>query len=175
MKSIFFHILNIVVALSSIAQTKTDQGTVNFKIKNAGLSVEGKFAAPVCIVAFDPNNLSQSKLSGTIVTASINTNNASRDGHLRKAEYFDASKFPVLKIESTAISADANGKYKAVCNVIIKGVTKSIVIPFSYLESNGTFTIEGQFVLNRRDFSIGSKSIILSDVVNITIKVIGKK
>jgi polyisoprenoid-binding protein YceI len=175
MKQFFFAILFIGIALGSMGQVKTDQGSVAFKIKNAGLSVDGKFAAPICIVSFDPNNLSQAKLSGTIVTTSINTNNSSRDGHLRKPEYFDVVKYPVIKIESASISADGKGKYKAVCNIIIKGVTKSVTIPFSYLESNSTFTIEGQFIINRRDFGVGGKSIILSDNVNITIKVIGNK
>ncbi len=175
MKHFFSIVLFIAVVLSNMAQTKTDQGSVTFKIKNAGLSVDGKFSAPICILTFDPNNLGQAKLSGTIVSTSINTDNSSRDGHLRKPEYFDVAKFPVIKIESTSISADGKGKYKAICNVIIKGVTKSVTIPFSYLEASGTFTIEGQFIINRRDYGVGGKSIILSDNVNITIKVIGKK
>jgi polyisoprenoid-binding protein YceI len=174
MKPVFFNFLFIIFTLSSFGQIKTEQGSVTFKIRNAGISVDGKFSAPICILTFDPNNLSQSKLTGTIVTSSINTNNASRDGHLRKPEYFDVAKYPVIKIESTSVLADAKGKYKAVCNVYIKGVTKSVSIPFTYNVSNGTFTMEGQFIINRRDFGVGDKSIILSDNVNITIKVIGK-
>jgi polyisoprenoid-binding protein YceI len=157
------------------AQTKTDKGSVNFKIKNAGMSIDGQFSAPICIIQFDPNDLSKSKFNGTIVSASINTNNNARDNHLRKEEYFDASKYPTIKIESTSITADGSGKYKANCNLTLKGITKSITLPFTYTDNNQSFSLEGSFTLNRRDYGIGSKSIILSDNATISIKVIGKK
>jgi polyisoprenoid-binding protein YceI len=175
MKQITVFCVAILTTIATMAQIKTDQGSVTFKIKNAGISVDGKFGAPICIINFDPANLGKSKFNGTVVTSAINTENNSRDNHLRKAEYFDASKFPTIKIESTSISSDAPGKYKSICNVTIKGITKSVTIPFSYIEANGSFTMVGSFIINRRDYGIGGKSIILSDNVNITIKVSGKK
>jgi polyisoprenoid-binding protein YceI len=157
------------------AQVKTDQGSVKFKIKNAGISVNGNFSAPICVISFDPKDVSKSKFSGVLVTSSINTDNQGRDAHLRKPDYFDATKYPTIKIESTSISADGNGRYKAKCTLTLKDVSKSIDIPFTYIEQNGSFTMEGSFSINRRDYGVGDKSLILSDNVSISIKVIGKK
>jgi polyisoprenoid-binding protein YceI len=175
MKHILVSLVVLIIATSTMAQIKTDQGSVTFRIKNAGMGVDGKFSAPICIISFDPSNLSKSKFSGVVVATSINTDNSGRDNHLRKPEYFDVTKYPTIKIESVSFSESGKGQFKGVCNVTIKGITKSVTIPFSYMEASGTFTMDGSFVINRRDFGVGGKSIILSDNANITIKVSGKK
>ncbi len=175
MKHILASFVIAFMAITSKAQIKTDQGNVTFKIKNAGIGVDGKFGAPICIVNFNSDNVGLSKFTGTIVTTSINTDNNGRDNHLRKPEYFDAAKYPTIKIESTAITIDGKGKYKATCNLTLKGITKIVTIPFTYLDNNGMFNMEGSFLINRRDFGVGGKSIILSDNVNITVKISGKK
>jgi polyisoprenoid-binding protein YceI len=175
MKQILTSLIVFMLTITAMAQIKTDQGSVTFKIKNAGMSVEGKFGSPICIINFDPSNLSKSKFSGVVVATSINTDNSGRDNHLRKPEYFDVAKYPTIKIESVSFSETGKGQYKAVCNLTIKDVTKSITIPFSYSETNGNLAMEGNFVINRRDFGVGGKSIILSDNANVTIKISGKK
>jgi polyisoprenoid-binding protein YceI len=175
MKHILAPLVMLVIAINMMAQIKTDQGSVTFKIKNAGMGVDGKFGAPICIINFDPTNLSKSKFSGVVVATSINTDNNGRDNHLRKPEYFDVVKYPTIKIESVSFSEIGKGDYKAVCNITIKGVTKSVTIPFTYSEANGMIAMEGNFIVNRRDFGVGGKSIILSDNANIKIKVTGKK
>jgi polyisoprenoid-binding protein YceI len=175
MKQIITSLVVLMITFTSMAQVKTDQGSVTFKIKNAGMGVDGKFGAPICIINFDPSNLSKSKFSGVVVATSINTDNNGRDNHLRKPEYFDVAKYPTIKIESTSITESGKGQFKAVCNLTIKEVTKSVTIPFSYSEANGSIAMEGSFIINRRDFGVGGKSIILSDNANITIKISGKK
>jgi polyisoprenoid-binding protein YceI len=175
MKHILISLVVLMITITTMAQIKTDQGSVTFKIKNAGIGVDGKFGAPICIINFDANNLSKSKFNGLIVATSVNTDNNGRDNHLRKPEYFDVAKYPTIKIESTSIVESGKGQYKAVCNLTIKDVTKSVTIPFSYSETTSSIAIEGSFIINRRDFGVGGKSIILSDNANITIKISGKK
>jgi polyisoprenoid-binding protein YceI len=175
MKQIFLSLVVLLTTYTAMAQIKTDQGSVTFKIKNAGMGVDGKFSAPICIINFDPSNLSKSKFSGVVVATSINTDNSGRDNHLRKPEYFDVAKYPTIKIESVSFSESGKGQYKAVCNLTIKDVTKSLTIPFTYSEASGSIAMEGSFVINRRDFGVGGKSIILSDNANVKIKISGKK
>ena len=54
-----------------------------------------------------PMTLIEAQTVGTIpiVAASINTNNGSRDGHLKKAEYFDVATFPKLTMKNSVQSS----------------------------------------------------------------------
>jgi polyisoprenoid-binding protein YceI len=57
-------------------------------------------------------------------------------------------------------------KYKGTFDLTIKGVTKRVEIPFTYMnkENGGAFSAE--FAVNHRDFGVGNKSLILSDEVD---------
>ncbi|ACZ32039.1 YceI family protein [Xylanimonas cellulosilytica DSM 15894] len=52
-------------------------------------------------VAEDPL---ESWASATLAAASIDTDNAERDGHLRSADFLDAANFPAISFRSTGIS-----------------------------------------------------------------------
>jgi len=78
---------------------------VGFSVKHMMIStVRGKFGSFDAQIQLDPANLSSSKVSATIDAASIDTNEAKRDGHLRSADFFDAEKYPTLSFTSTQVS-----------------------------------------------------------------------
>jgi polyisoprenoid-binding protein YceI len=57
----------------------------------------------------------------------------------------------------------------------LKGQTKDILVPFSFIEKDGKATLKGTFTINRLDFGVGESSMILSNNVVITIEVIASK
>ncbi len=143
----------------------TDAGSkIHFTIKNFGIKTGGDFTGLAGIVKFDTKNLEASYFNVTVQSTSIDTDNGSRDGHLRKAEYFDAATYPQIKIISTKITASTvAGRFYVFANLTIKGVTKPIEFGFSALPQNDGYFFEGQFNINRRDFGVGGNSMSLAD------------
>jgi len=155
----------------------SDNGSaVTFVIKNFGLGVDGSFKNLKGSIKFDPNNPEATLFNVTVDVATINTDNGSRDNHLRKEEYFDAAKFPIITFLSEKVEKTANaGLYIVKGKFTVKGISKSISIPFSATAQNGGYLFNGKVVLNRRDFKVGGNSMVLSDNLTLTLKVFAPK
>jgi polyisoprenoid-binding protein YceI len=91
MQRIILFLSVIISAGSATAQYKpTDQGsTVQFKIKNLGFNVNGFFTGLQGNIQFDPAHPDQGHFDVSVDAASVNTDNSTRDEHLRKENYFD--------------------------------------------------------------------------------------
>ncbi len=157
--------------------TPKDAGSsVKFIIKNLGSKVNCSLNGLAGSINFNPTNLAQSSFNVTVNAATINTGNGSRDKHLKKAEYFDATAFPTLNIVSTKITNSSTaGRFFIIGNITIKGVTKPIQIGFSATPSGTGYLFEGEFELNRRDFGVGGSSIILADKLKVQLSVLAIK
>ena len=69
-----------------------------------------------------------SRVWGSVQVASIDTNNADRDEHLRGPDFFDAEHWPSIMFESTAIEHVEAGSYRVTGNLTIKGITREIEV-----------------------------------------------
>jgi len=77
---------------------------VGFGVKHMMIStVRGKFTRFDADVQLDPANVEAAKVTARIEAASIDTNEAKRDGHLRSPDFFDADKYPTLTFTSTSV------------------------------------------------------------------------
>lgn len=171
--------LPLLFSIGLTAQTLTpdDAGsTVKFTIKNFGLNVGGTLKGLKGKITFLPTNLPASTFAITLDAATINTGNGSRDGHLKKDDYFDVEKFPTLQFVSTSITAgDKSGSYNIAGLLTIKGKAKSISFPFTATPTAGGHQFTGSFSINRRDFKVGGNSLVLSDKLNVSLNVAAKK
>lgn len=151
----------------SMAQNglKVISSKISFKIKNAGLSVDGTFSGFECEINFTPEQYKSATIKASLNTNTINTGINARDNHLKKEEFFDINKFPKIVMVSSFFGKDGN-KYLGYFKLTMKGITKDITIPFIF--ENNTF--KGNFILNRRDYNIGGKSFMMSDNVSISIE-----
>ncbi len=156
----------------SFAQMLVKTSFVVFNIKNGKLTVDGTFSGTNAFIFFEPTKLATSSFEGKIETKTISTGIKMRDNHLKKAEFFDSEKFPEITLKSKSIIADANGKYKAICILTIKGKTKQVDLPFTYNLENKTATFNGTLNINRLDFGIGGTSAIMANIVQINIKIV---
>lgn len=142
-------------------QWQTTKANISFQIKNAGLVIKGSFSGLEAHLNFDPQDLSNSQLKGSIKAESINTANSMRDIHLRMPDYFRVIKYPTLEMTSTKISSHPTG-YLGMFDLTIKGKTQQKKIPFSVDIQESKAVFKAQFELNRLDFGIGGRSFILS-------------
>ncbi|HEX6892324.1 MAG TPA: YceI family protein, partial [Chryseolinea sp.] len=67
---------------------------ITFKIKNAGITVDGSFSDLQADIRFNPKDLNKSVLKASLGVASINTGIKKRDKDLQMRKYFDAEKYP---------------------------------------------------------------------------------
>lgn len=178
MKPLFTSILILFVNLAIAQQLKpVDEGSeVSFKIKNFGINVSGTFTGLKGKITFNPDSLPASEFDVTVDTKTINTGIDQRDNHLRKEEYFDAEKHPTIHFISTKITTSTNKEYLFVFGKLtIKDVTKEVSFPFKATKQGEDYVFEGDFKINRRDYTVGGGSITMADELTVNLKVVGKK
>jgi polyisoprenoid-binding protein YceI len=149
--------------------------TVTFKIKNFGFNTDGSFKGLQGVIVWDAQNPARDSFDVSIDAASVNTDNDTRDDHLKKDTYFDVEKFPRIRFVSSAVAvADKNGHYTMTGKLTIKGVTKEISFPFLAAAAGEDFIFKGSFTILRRDFGVGGTS-TLSNEVTVTLTVLARK
>jgi polyisoprenoid-binding protein YceI len=101
---------------------------IQFKVKHLMIStVTGSFKEFGAEVELEGDDLSNAQVSFWANTASVDTNSADRDKHLRSADFFDSEKFPKLSFKSTAISGSGEN-WKVTGDLTIKDVTKPVTL-----------------------------------------------
>lgn len=109
-------------------QLDTAHSQVQFSVRHMMIStVRGKFTSFAAEAELDPKDLSKAQVSASADVASIETGDAQRDGHLKSADFFDAEKFPQLKLVSRAVSSSGES-VTVTADLTIRDVTKSITL-----------------------------------------------
>ncbi len=175
MKNIFVLLVFVfsITRLPAQQYAPVDAGSsVKFAIKNFGLNVNGSFKGLQGKIVFNAENLAASVFNVSIDAATVNTGNGSRDGHLKKEEYFDVVKFPKVSFASTKITGSGKaGQYTMEGMLTIKGISKPVSFPFVVSAEGNKNLFTGQFKINRRNFKVGGNSLVLSDDVTVSLNV----
>jgi polyisoprenoid-binding protein YceI len=89
-------------AFSAVYALDPTHTTIGFEVIHLGISkVPGKFKEFKGTFEFDEKTQTLKDLNVEIKTASINTENTDRDGHLKNADFFNVEKFPVSTFKIT--------------------------------------------------------------------------
>ncbi len=156
-----------------------DQGSkVHFVIKNFGIKTGGQLSGLKGDIYFFTTDLAACKFNMSVSSSTIDTDNESRDKHLKAEEYFNAEKFPEITLESTKIektNKTVDGYYFLSANLTIHGITKPISFPFHAEKQNDSYLFTGEFEINRLDFGVGENSAVLSNTVAVSLSVLAKK
>lgn len=103
---------------------------IGFKVKHMMFTnVSGKFQTYEADITTEDDDFTKSNISFSADVASINTNNADRDGHLKSADFFDAENFPKLAFVSSSFKKIDDENYELTGNLSLHGVTKTVVLP----------------------------------------------
>ncbi|TWT02250.1 YceI family protein [Planomicrobium sp. CPCC 101079] len=133
---------------------------VGFSVKHMMISkVKGSFGAYDATVEANEEDLQGALIDFKIDVASINTNNADRDAHLRGADFFDAEEFPYITFKASDIVKKGD-EYELTGDLTMKGITRPATFEVEY-GGKGTnpwgqevvaFNAEGK--VNRKDFGL---------------------
>lgn len=134
---------------------------VNFKISHLGYSwLYGTFKDFDGSFSFDEKNPEASKVNVTLGTASVDTNNAERDKHLRSGDFLNVSEHPTATFASTAVKSTGAGTADISGDLTLNGVTKPVVIAAKFVGQGddpwGGYRagFEGTTTLKLKDFDI---------------------
>lgn len=124
----------VVASLSSSASWAADytvdlsHAFIQFRISHLGYSVlAGRFNDFSGDISWDKENPESSTISINVKTASIDTNWAERDKHIRGTDFLDVEKFPEATFTTTKYTGDASsGKLDG--ELTLHGVTKPITL-----------------------------------------------
>lgn len=171
MKNIFAFIVLILTGYSTVlhAQDAVTRSAITFEIKNLGITTGGSIGGLITRAHFTPANLSASTLEASVDVNTINTDNSSRDEHLRSADFFDVARYPKITLKSVAFRHKSGNNYVGTFILTIKGKSKQIDFPFTFVDKENTVEFKGTFKINRLDFGVGSESVILSNDVIVNI------
>lgn len=151
---------------------------VGFTVRHLGLSkVRGRFNSFRGTVDID-ENVTASRVTAEIDLASVDTNNADRDGHLKSTDFFNVETNPTMTFVSTAVTPDSLAG-----NLTINGITKPVALDLDFhgvaVDGYGTtragFSASGQIL--RSDFGVdfnaplGLDGMLIGDKITIELEI----
>ena len=115
---------------AEVRHWKIDEEHTNlyFSVDHIYAKVQGRFTDYEGTLIFDPDNLKDSKISFEIKVKSVDTGIGKRDRHLRSADFFDASKYPLITFISTSMTKAEKNMYQVSGVLTIKDVSKELVL-----------------------------------------------
>jgi polyisoprenoid-binding protein YceI len=166
-------------------QVDPDHSNLQFKIQHLTVSnVKGAFTKAKGFVNFDGQNFSDLKIDITIDAASISTNHAKRDEHLRGPDFFDVARFPVITFVSKKVTPAGTNRLKVTGDLKIRDITREVTVdvegptpevkdPWGSFRRGATGTTR----INRKDFGImwnkvlDNGGLVVGDEVDITVEI----
>lgn len=133
---------------------------VLFQVRHLLSKVRGRFSEFDGTIVFDEVHPELSSVVFTIQSASLDTNEAARDAHLRSDDFFAVEQFPTLTFTSTSAAKRADATFDVTGDLTIRGVTKRIVLPVTYLGKatdpwgKEKLAFEAEIALNRKEFGL---------------------
>ena len=101
---------------------------VQFHVRHMVISkVHGRFARWSGAIQLDTADLTRSSVEVRIDAASVDTQVADRDAHLKSPDFLDAAKYPEITYRSRRIEK-AGGGYRVIGDLSIHGVTREVVL-----------------------------------------------
>lgn len=148
-------------AADYVIDTQGAHASVQFKIKHLGYSwLTGRFNTFDGKFSYDPKTPEQSSINVNIDTASIDSNHAKRDKHLRSKDFLDVAKFPTSTFKSTKFVFKNETEATVTGDFTLHGVTKSISFPVTKIGEGkdpwGGYRVgfEGTTTLKLADYGI---------------------
>lgn len=155
---------------------------IGFTVRHAGITkVHGTFEEATANLTI-AENISESSVTATVQTTSINTGNADRDGHLKSGDFFGAEENSEMTFTSTSFELDGED-LTLTGDLIIKDVTRpitfsgefagAVVDAFGVTRAGASVTA----TISRKDFgmtwnaAIEAGGVLVSDKVAINLDV----
>ena len=162
-------------------QVDTAHSSASFSIRHLGISnVRGRLAIPAGQLVVG-DDLASTNVSASVDVDSLDTNDHSRDAHVKSPDFLDSAAFPTFEFKSTSIQS-AGEEYILFGNLTIKGNTRPVelAVEFNGAEKHpfdGATRVgfEASTTISKKDFGVefnaplGADKFLLSDKLKISL------
>ena len=138
---------------------------LTFKSSFSGDSVEGVFKRWDAQITFDPKALAASRAVVTVDTGSAATGNPEHDEALPTADWFSVARFPKATFVTRSFKDLGGGRYEAIGDLTVRGVSKPLTLPFTLAISGDQAKMTGVVSLNRTVFGVGQGQFASAETV----------
>jgi len=131
-----------------------------FQVRHLVTKVRGRFPEFSGTIQYNAEKPETSTVSFTIDAASIDTNTADRDAHLRSEDFFHVEKHPQITFVSSKITSKGGDEFDVQGTLTIRGVAKAITLPVTFLGGakdpwgGARIGFETETTINRKDFGL---------------------
>jgi polyisoprenoid-binding protein YceI len=116
-------------AADYVIDTEKAHAFIQFRIKHLGYSwLLGRFNDFDGTFSYVETDPGASRAEVTIRTASIDSNHAERDKHLRSKDFLDVDKYPEARFISSGFTESADNTAVLTGNLTLHGVTRPVTI-----------------------------------------------
>lgn len=106
---------------------------VTFSVRHMMIStVKGQFTVLSGHLHIDEQSPANSSVDAQVATASIDTRDQRRDGHLQSPDFFDAAQYPTITFKSTSVVSLGGNEYNVIGDLTMHGVTKPVTFKAEY-------------------------------------------
>ena len=127
-------------------------------------------------VVYDEAKPANSSVQVTLPLANLDTHVSALDEHLKKPDFFDAAKYPVVTFKSTRVEPLGGNKFKVTGDLTVHGVTKPVVLDATLNKAGmqpmlkvPAIGFDATATIKRSDFGVGAYVPNVSDEVQIRI------
>jgi polyisoprenoid-binding protein YceI len=153
--------------------------------------VRGLFTGIHGWIEFDPDDAMATMFDGEIDATAIWTGEATRDAHLRSADFLDVDNHPTIRFSGRAVERVGDIHAKALTDLTIRGTTRPVELDVAYLgqwqtpfwvgeENRGSMRrigFEATTRITRHDFGVSWQDtlpgggVVVSNAIDIAIDV----
>jgi polyisoprenoid-binding protein YceI len=132
----------------------------SFQVRHLLTKVRGRFSEFEGSITLDEAHPERSSVAVSIQASSIDTNEPTRDTHLRSADFFSVDEFPAITFTSSHILPKNKDLFEVTGDLTLRGVTKRITVPVSLLGTardpwgKDRVAFEAEFTINRKEFGL---------------------
>jgi polyisoprenoid-binding protein YceI len=106
-------------------------------------------------IDFDPADVSHAHVTVTVDLGSEASDESDFDSGLKGAQGFQTSRFPTAGFETTSVTHKSGNDFVANGKLSLRGVTRSITLPFTLIVSGANAHMTGTAHVIRTDFGVG--------------------
>lgn len=163
--------LLIVISLPVIAAEwqGTEGSEFTFEVAFEGVPTPGEFREFDVNLDFDPACPESGKLRVTVNLKAADMGDPDMNDVLFDTAWLYVEQFTEAVFVSDTITEQAPGEFVATGTLDVKGTVRAVAVPFSWTSSGDQATMQGNLILQRTDFDVGSGEWATDDAIGIDV------
>ncbi len=158
--------------------------TVEFSVKKFMVTtVKGRFAEFSGTITVDEANPANSAATVSIDTASIDSRDEKRDGHLKSPDFFDVATYPTITFATTRVESLSAEQLRVFGDLTIRDTTREVALDVTFNGNGHTpwnqevASFSAETTISRSDFglvwnmALETGGVLVGDAIKISLDI----